>query len=347
MDENKNLTAIVIDAYGGDNAPYEIVKGAVLSVNEYKDIKLILSGKEAEIKNILSQFKFDENRIEVINASDVITNDEVPTVAIRTKKDSSLVVALDRLKADENVSALISAGSTGAVLTGGFLKIGRMKGISRPALAPVLPTIIDGKNVVLIDCGANMDSKPINLAHFAIMGSLYAETMFNIKSPRVALLSVGVEDEKGNELVKESFKLLEKLPINFVGNMEARDTLSGDYDVIVADGFAGNVLLKSTEGAVANMFKIVKAQIKSRKMSMFGALFMRKTFKNLKSNLDYSNKGGSPFLGAKKLIIKSHGSSSAITIKSCVKQALDLHTNKMFEKLEAELEKINLDLDVE
>ncbi|MDD4211239.1 MAG: phosphate acyltransferase PlsX [Clostridia bacterium] len=340
MQEQDKVISVIIDACGGDNAPKQIVEGAILAVNEYKNVKVILVGKEEEIKTILSNLTFDQNKVEVLDARSVITNDDSPVEAIRTKKNSSLVVALERLKQDDSISGLVSAGSTGAVLTGGFLKIGRLSGISRPALAPVLPTI-NGGNVVLIDCGANMDSSAENLAHFALMGSLYSQAMFNIVSPRVALLNVGVEDKKGNELVKQVFPLLRTLPINFVGNMEARDTLSGDYDVIVADGFAGNVLLKSTEGAVSSMLKMLKAEIKASKLGMFGALFMRGAFKRLKVKLDHSNKGGSPFLGAKKVIIKSHGSSTAITIKTSIKQVIELEQAKMQQKLSEEINRLN------
>jgi phosphate acyltransferase len=336
----KRLIKVVVDAYGGDNAPEEIVKGAVLAVNDYKNVKVILVGKDLKINELLKNYNYDKQKIEVVNAEDVITNEDSPVEAIRTKKDSSLVVALSKLKQDEEISGLVSAGSTGAVLTGGFLKIGRLEGISRPALAPVLPTV-DGGNVVLIDCGANMDSTAENLAHFALMGSFYMQAMYNIKSPRVALLNVGVEDKKGNELTKNAFNLLKNLPINFVGNMEARDTLSGNYDVIVSDGFAGNVLLKSTEGAVSSMLKMLKAEIKSSKLGMFGAMFMRGTFKRLKVKLDHSNKGGSPFLGAKKIIIKSHGSSTDITIKTSIKQVIDLEQAKMYEKLSEQLKTLN------
>lgn len=340
MPSNKKIIKVVVDAYGGDNAPEEIVAGAVLAVNEYDNVKVILVGKETEISSLLKNYDYDKEKIEVLSAEDIITNEDSPVEAIRTKSNSSLVVALTKLKQDEDVSGLVSAGSTGAVLTGGFLKIGRLKGISRPALAPVMPTI-DGGNVVLVDCGANMDSTAENLAHFALMGSFYMQAMYNIKSPRVALLNVGVEDKKGNELTKQAFNLLKELPINFVGNMEARDTLSGNYDVIVADGFAGNVLLKSTEGAVSSMLKMLKGEIKSSKLGMFGAIFMRGTFKRLKTKLDHSNKGGSPFLGAKKIIIKSHGSSTAITIKTSIKQVIDLTEAKMYEKLSEQLKALN------
>jgi glycerol-3-phosphate acyltransferase PlsX len=342
MQNKKELVSIVIDAHGGDNAPSEIVKGAVLAINEHKNIKVILSGKQNVLIDELKRFSYDETRLEVLNASTVITNEEAPVKAIRSKRDSSLVIALDKLKKDDDVVGFISAGSTGAVLTGAFLKIGRLKGISRPALAPILPTT-NGGNTLLIDCGANMDSTSQNLLDFAIMGSFYMQAMYDIKKPRVPLLIVGVEEKKGNELVKKTFPLMKELPINFVGNMEARDALSGKYDVIVSDGFSGNVLLKSTEGAVSSMLKTLKSEIKTSKLSMRGSLLMRKTFKKLKVKLDHSNKGGSPFLGAKKIVIKSHGSSTAITIKTSIEQVINLHTKKMQQNLVKKIEQINKD----
>lgn len=340
MNKEQNFISVIVDAYGGDNAPYEIVKGVVMAINTYDNLKVVLVGREDEVNDILKTFQYDNKKIEVIHASDIITNDDSPVDAIRTKTNSSLVVALEQLRKNENICGLISAGSTGAVLSGGFLKVGRLKGISRPALAPVLPTV-NGKNVMLIDCGANMDATSENLAHFALMGSLYMQNMYNIESPRVALLNVGVEDKKGNELTKEAFLKLKELPINFVGNMEARDALSGNYDVIVADGFSGNVLLKGTEGAVDSMFKMLKAEIKSSFNGLIGALFLKKTFKRFKNKLDHTNKGGSPFLGAKKIIIKCHGSSVAVTIQTAIKQVMDIENAKIYEKLSLELEKLN------
>lgn len=330
---------ILIDAFGGDNAPLEIVKGAIMSVNSHKDLQIVLTGKQDQINQILQSEGYKGDRISIINATDVITNDDVPTTAIRTKKDSSLVVGFDNLKQDEEISALISAGSTGAILTGAILKIGRLKGVSRPAMCPILPTV-KGSPVCICDCGANMDSKPINLCHFAVMASEYLKAMMSIENPRVAILNVGSEDHKGNELVKQTFPMLKELPINFVGSIEARELLSGDYDVVVCDGFAGNVLLKSTEGAVLTVMKMLKQEIKASKKSMFGALFMKKSFKNLKGKLDYSCYGGSPFLGCKKIVIKAHGTSDANSICECVKQVYKLSNNNCYKQIEEKLQTI-------
>lgn len=327
---------IVIDGFGGDNSPEEIVKGVVLALNKHKDLNFIITGDEGKLKHLLNEQNALMDRVEIIHTTEIINNDESPTDAIRQKKDSSLVVALNILKEREDVCGLVSAGSTGAVLTGAFMKIGRMKGVSRPALAPILPTKKKGR-VLLIDCGANMDSKPINLCHFALMGSAYMKNMYGIENPRVALLNVGVEDKKGNELCRQVFPLLKKLPINFVGNMEARDFLSGQYDVVVSDGFSGNVLLKSTEGAIQSLLSLLKSEIKARPMSKIGYLFMKKSFKAVKDLMDYEQYGGSPFLGAKKVIIKSHGSSFAPSILASIEQVMQIEEAKLYEQIEKQV----------
>lgn len=337
-----NEISVVVDGYGGDNAPLEIVKGVVKAVNNIPYLTVYLTGKKVELDLLLSVYDYDRDRVKIVDAPDVITNDEIPTVAIKQKINSSLVKAFDLLKTDENVGALISAGSTGAILTGALLKIGRIKGLTRPALAPLLPTLKGGQ-VLLIDCGANMDSKPINLLHFALMGSTYMQTNFGIEKPRVALLSVGTEDKKGNELVKQTFPHMKDLPINFVGNMEARDFLSGDYDVVVADGFSGNILLKSTEGAVSMVLKSLKKEIKAKTITKIGALFLKPAFKNLKQKLDYNAYGGSAFLGVKKVVIKSHGSSKDENIYQSIKQAIQFVNSGFNKQLEESILKAKIE----
>ena len=233
---------IIVDAMGGDNAPEQIVLGAIDALCEDKQLEVTLVGDTDAICKVLAGKKYDDNRLEIIDAKDVITNDDSPTMAIKTKKESSLVKAFEALNRDD-ADGFVSAGSTGAVLVGAFMKVGRIKGVSRPALAPVLPTL-KGNGVVLCDCGANVDCKPVNLQHFAIMASAYAEGMLGVKNARVGLLNNGAEAHKGNELTQEAYKLLsETRGINFVGNCEARDILSGDYDVVVCDGFNGNIAL--------------------------------------------------------------------------------------------------------
>lgn len=331
---------IVVDAFGGDNAPKEIVEGSVLALEKHPDLQLILCGDEKIITKLLNGR--GEGRVQILHAPDVITNDDTPTLAIRSKTNSSLVKAFDVLKENDDVIALVSAGSTGAILTGAIMKIGRIKGISRPALAPILPTKLSNKDVLLIDCGANVDCKPINLQHFALMGSAYYSILYGVDDPRVGLLSNGTEDHKGNELTKEAFPLIKASSVNFIGNVEAREYMSGNVDVMVSEGFAGNVLLKGSEGAVAAVLSLLKHSIKSHLSSKIGALFMRKTFKELKNRMDVLGKhGGSPFLGCKKLVMKNHGSSSRINISSSIDQAILLHENKLIEKIETLLAKTN------
>ncbi len=326
---------VVVDAFGGDNAPLEIVEGVVLAIEKNKDLSVILTGKKQEIENILNG---RTERIEIVDADEVITNNDKPTEAIRHKTNSSLVKAYDILKEREDVVGLVSAGSTGAVLAGAIMKIGRIKGISRPALAPILPTKLDS-DVIIIDSGANIDCKPINLLHFALMGSAYYSIIYNKANPKVALLSNGIEEEKGNELVKESHSLLKNAPINFIGNREGGDFMSGEVDVMVADGFAGNALLKGTEGAVGAVLSLLKKSIKSHTLSKIGALFMKKTFKELKERIDILKKhAGSPLLGCKKLVVKNHGSCRRYNICASIEQTMLLHKNNLVEKIEKSLE---------
>ena len=325
---------IVVDGFGGDNAPLEIVEGVKLALDKHKDLEIVLCGKEKILKDMIKGY---EERIEIINCSEVIENGEHPTLAIRHKKDSSLVRAFDALKEREDVIGLVSAGSTGAILAGGIMKIGRIRGISRPALAPNLPTKKDN-DVIIIDSGANVDCKPINLLHFALMGSAYYSIIYKNDSPRVALLNNGSEEGKGNELVKESYNLLKNAPINFIGNKEGSDFMSGQIDVMVADGFAGNALLKGTEGAVAAVLSLLKHSIKAHFLSKIGYLFMGKTFKDLKSRIDViSNHAGSPLLGCKKLIVKNHGSCKRYNICSSIEQTMILHENHLISKIEQAL----------
>ena len=324
---------VVIDTLGGDYAPVEIVKGSVDALKKHKDLKIILCGKTEEIENVLKQLKYDKERVEIVSAPEVISNDDVPTVAIKQKTNSSLAVAFEILKKNNDVAGLVSAGSTGAILAGGFLKIGRIKGVSRPALCPFLPTKTGGY-VLVADCGANVDCKPINLAHFALMAIEYYKERFGNENPRVALLNIGTEEHKGNELCHEVYPILQKLDINFVGNMEARDIMSGKYDVVIADGFAGNILLKSTEGALKLMMGEVKKAIKSSFISKFGYLFMRGSFNGLKSKFDFNAYGGSPFLGCKKLIIKSHGSSKSRAIEASIEEIITLKNKNLNQLIE-------------
>ncbi len=324
---------IVVDAFGGDKAPDEIIEGVVIALERNKDLQVILTGDKKKLESLLAGRYVD--RIIIEHAPSVITNDHVPTEAIRKMEDSSLVRAFDILKTQDDVIALVSAGSTGAILTGAIMKIGRIKGITRPALAPILPTKKNNKDVLLCDSGANIDCKPINLYHFALMASAYYSILYDVENPKVGLLNIGVEEHKGNDLTREAYHILKNSKLNFVGNVEAREYMSGDIDVMVAEGFAGNVLLKASEGAVGAVLSLLKKSIKSHFLSKLGALFMRKTFNELKSRIDVLSKhGGSPFLGVKKLVMKNHGSSGRQNIASSIQQAILLHKNQLIAKIE-------------
>ena len=333
---------IVIDVFGAD-MPEEIVKGAITAVNLIDEVEIILTGDKDKIQSVIDEVGYKGNKLEIVHAPDVISCDESPTMAIRRKKDSSLVAALNILKTQEDVIGMISAGSTGAVLAGGLFIIGRMEGVKRPALAPFLPTVNDGKTL-LIDCGANVDCKPEYLRQFAIMGSIYSKAMLGIEKPRVGLISNGVEDHKGNEQIHQTFELLKnEKEINFVGNMEAREMFSGDFDVLVCDGFTGNVAMKAAEGTLNTFQAVLKDEIKKSSLkAKIGALLLKKVFKGVKKRINYTEVGGSPFLGIDKILVKSHGSSKAKTIYSCVLQVLDIHKSNYIEKMREGIKNSNL-----
>ncbi|MBE5731554.1 MAG: phosphate acyltransferase PlsX [Clostridiales bacterium] len=332
---------IVVDAFGSDRGEAVMTEGSVLAVNEDKSVSVIIVGDADVINAELAKYSYDKDRIEVVDAKGKITNNDVPTLAIRQKKDSSLVKALEITKDDPEVGGMVSAGSTGAVLTGAFLKIGRIKGVLRPALCPLLPTLIEDQKVALVDCGANMDCRPEHLEQFALMGASYMKTMGK-ENPRVALVSVGDEDKKGNELTHEVFARLKKQPINFVGNMESRYALTGKYDVLVTDGFVGNVLLKSIEGTAGMVMKMMKNSITESFWAKIGALFMKKQLKKLKNRMDYQQSGGAVFLGVKKVMVKGHGSSTATSIKNSIFQAKLLAEKNLVKNIEENLEAFGL-----
>jgi glycerol-3-phosphate acyltransferase PlsX len=322
---------IAVDAMGGDNAPKEIVKGSVLAVLDKKEIKVILVGKEDVIKSELSGYDYDKERIIVVNADENITNNESPVLAIRRKKTSSIVIALNLVKSGE-ADAFVSAGSTGAVLAGGQLIIGRIKGVERPPLAPIIPTIAGVS--LLIDCGANVDARPSHLVQFAQMGSIYMENVLGIKNPRVAIVNIGAEEEKGNLLVKETFPLLKELTnINFIGSIEARDIPYGHADVIVCEAFVGNVILKLYEGLGTALMKKVKEGLMSTTKSKIGALLSKSALKNTLKAFDYSQYGGAPLLGLKGLVVKTHGSSNSTEIRNSILQCVTFTEQKIKEKI--------------
>ncbi len=312
---------ILLDAFGGDYSPSEVIKGAVEYVKQGGSSQICLVGKEDEINKEFDKNGYDRKNISILNATEVITCEESPTEAFRKKPDSSICVGLENLKSGE-YGAFISAGSTGAVLTAAIFKAGRIKGVARPALATLLPNILGGQTMFL-DCGANADSKPQQLVHFAVMADVYMKNVAKIENPRIGLLSNGTEEKKGNELVHSVIKALKEVKsINFIGNVEGRDILSGKCDIVVTDGFSGNVALKSTEGAVQALLSILKKNIKSSILASIGyKFFMKKAFKNTVKALDYNSHGGAVLLGVNGVVIKVHGSSKSSAFVAAIKQA--------------------------
>lgn len=310
---------IAIDAFGGDNAPDEIIKGCALALRENDDFSLLICGDKEKVSSLCNENGMDLNRIEIRHASEIIGMDESPVLAIKKKKQSSMVLALDAV-ANEEAQAFISAGNTGAVLAGATLIIKRVKGITRPALAPLMPTS-KGTPVLLIDCGANVDCKPEYLSQFALMGSIYMNDVQGIKNPKIGLVNNGAEELKGNALTKEAYQLLKDMPINFAGNVEARHINSGDVDVVVCDGFVGNIVLKQSEGIASTLFAMMKKEFTSGLRSKIGAMLLKPALRRIKKQMDYTEYGGAPFLGVNGSVIKAHGSSNAKAFKFAINQA--------------------------
>lgn len=334
------MIKIVVDGFGGDRSPYVNVEGTVMALNKEKDLSVIITGDEEILKQEFAKYKYDTSRLEIVHAPDVISCNDKPTDAIRTMKESSLVKAIYLVKDNPENKALVSIGSTGAVLVGAVLRIGRIKGVNRPAFCPILPTL-NGGIVGVCDSGANVDCDPNNLKQFALMGSLYMQKAYGIKNPRVALLNIGVEEEKGNKLAKETYQLLKDTKsINFVGNMESRDLLTGNYDLVVCDGFDGNVLIKSTEGTALELMKLLKTTLTSSLKNKIGALFVKKSIYSIKELMDYNNYGGGVMLGTNKIVIKGHGSSKSKAVMHCILQAYEMEKNHLCEAIENEFQKV-------
>lgn len=328
MDE---MTNVAVDAMGGDHAPAEIVKGVVEAVNENSRIKVYLTGRQEAIKKELVQYTYHKEQIEIVNAAEVIDTAEPPVMAIRKKKDSSIVMALNLVKSGV-CDAFVSAGSSGAVLVGGQLIVGRIKGIERAPLAPLIPT--EKGCSLLIDCGANVDARPSHLVQFAKMGSVYMESVMGIPNPRVAIVNIGAEEEKGNALVKETFPLLKNCPeINFIGSIEARDIPTGYADVIVCEAFAGNIILKLYEGVGAALIKKVKAGMMTSLRSKIGGLLVKPALKETLKEFSVEEYGGAPLLGLNGLVVKTHGSSKAIEIKNSVLQCVTFKEQRINQKI--------------
>ncbi|MGN0404601.1 MAG: phosphate acyltransferase PlsX [Bariatricus sp.] len=327
----KEMTKIAVDAMGGDNAPKEIIKGAVEAVQKRDDIQVILTGKEEVIADELAGYTYNKEQITIVNTTEVIETAEPPVMAIRRKKDSSIVVGLKLVK-ENKADAFVSAGSSGAVLAGGQLLVGRIKGVERPPLAPLIPT--EKGFALLIDCGANVDARPSHLVQFAKMGSIYMEHVMGVKNPKVGIVNIGAEEEKGNALVKETFPLLKECrDINFTGSIEAREIPHGQADVIVCEAFVGNVILKLYEGVGAVLISKMKKGMMTSLRSKIGALLVKPALKSTMKDFDSSEYGGAPLLGLNGLVVKTHGSSTSKEVCNSILQCVTFKEQRINEKI--------------
>ncbi|MCT2344251.1 phosphate acyltransferase PlsX [Niallia taxi] len=323
---------IALDAMGGDNAPKEIVAGAIKAVQAFPDIEILLVGDEKQINSYLT----DKTRISVLHTEEQILATDEPARAVRRKKDASMVLCANEVK-EKRADAFISAGNTGALMATGLFVVGRINGIERPALAPTLPTI-SGAGFLLLDVGANVDAKPEHLVQYGIMGSIYMEKALGIQNPRVGLLNIGTEEKKGNELTKKTFEELKNAPVNFIGNVEARDLLDGVCDVVVTDGFTGNMVLKTIEGTALSMFKMLKEVMTSSLKTKVAAGMMKPQLKGLKNKLDYSEYGGAALFGLNAPVIKAHGSSDSNAIYNAIRQTRDVVKSEVIGTIKTTIE---------
>ncbi len=335
------MVKILLDAMGGDNAPAATVEGAVLALARDRELQLVLTGRKNDIERELSKYSYDKGRLEIVDCPDVIDMNDIPTEAIK-RKQSSLIAAYWMLKKEDDICALVTAGSTGATIVGGQLILGRIRGIKRPALCPAIPNTRGGVTL-LCDCGANAECKPAMLCQFAVLASAYAKAGFGIKEPKVALLNNGTEEHKGDPLRQETYKYLSEMKgINFIGNAEGRDIMLGECDVVVADGFSGNIALKSMEGCGKLVLGVMKKEFSATLRSKIGYLFMRKAIKNMRGQLDFEKFGGALLLGLKKVVVKSHGSSKATTIAASIENAASIHRGGLIGAVESMLGKTDL-----
>ncbi len=325
------ITKVALDAMGGDNAPAQIVKGAVDALKREEGIHVFLVGREDAVRKELAQYQYDESRIEIVNATEVIETAEPPVNAIRKKKDSSIVVGMKMVK-EGQADAFVSAGSSGAILVGGQVIVGRIKGVERPPLAPLMPT--EKGMSLLVDCGANVDARPSHLVQFAKMGSIYMKHVVGIENPTVGIVNIGAEEEKGNALVKETFPLLkEEKDINFIGSVEAREIPGGQADVIVCEAFAGNIILKLFEGVGNTLIRQIKKGMMGSLRSKLGAFLVKPALKETLKGFDVSEHGGAPLLGLNGLVVKTHGSSKAKEISNTLVQCVTFKKQRINEKI--------------
>ncbi|WP_246893411.1 phosphate acyltransferase PlsX [Clostridioides difficile] len=329
---------IVIDGMGGDNAPKSNVEGAVNAIKEYQ-VDLIITGDKDLLEKEFSNYEFDRNKLEIVHTTEIIENEDKPVKAIRSKKDSSMVLSLNLVK-EGKADAIISAGNTGALLAGGLFVVGRIKGIDRPCLCSAIPNVKRGMTLIA-DCGANADCKPKNLVEFAAMSNIYSRKVLGLENPKVALANVGLEEGKGNDLVKRSYEEIKKLDLNFIGNVEAREVINAYTDIIICDGFTGNILLKSAEGVALSVMSLIKETFMASTKSKIGALLIKDDLRKLKSFIDYSEYGGAPLLGLNGGVIKAHGSSDAKAIKNAINQGIKFSKGKVVEDIKQFISKYN------
>ena len=333
------MIKIIVDCFGGDRCPQAPIDGALAALAANPELYVILTGPASVLEAELASRTYDASRLEVVDAPEVIGCDEKPTDVVRLKRNSSMMKGIIMLRDRDDIAALVSVGSTGALVTGALVRLGRIPGVIRPAFCPILPTM-NGGLVGICDSGANVEVTAAHLRQFAIMASLYMSNVYGVASPRVALLNVGKEAEKGDDIRREAYDLLEETScVNFVGNMESRDLLSGSYDVVVADGFSGNVLVKTTEGTALELLKKLKKDIYSSWVYKLGALLMKRMFLAEKEFMNYQNYGGSVLLGTSKVVVKGHGSSNAVAVQKCIEQAYRMQISGLSGKIEAEIAK--------
>ncbi len=331
---------IAVDAMGGDNAPGAIIEGCVSALSEM-DAEILLVGKEPVVRAELEKYKgmYDEDRIQIVHAEEVIENEDSPVKAVRTKKDSSLVMAVDMVK-DGTANAMMSAGNTGALMTAALLRLGRIKGIERPAIVSAFPKLgKKGEFVLLADTGANAECTAKNLLSFAYMGSIYRHHAFGTEDPKIGLINIGAEETKGTPMLKEAYQMLKASDLNFIGNVEGREIPRTDADVLVCDGFTGNIVLKLTEGTAWNVFKAVKEKITEGVKAKMGALLLKKKLYSLKEEFDYSSYGGAPILGVKGMVFKMHGSSSAVAVQNAIVKAATVCKRDVIGEIESSMER--------
>ncbi len=336
------MEKLILDGMGGDNAPAAVVAGAVKALAADKNLYLIITGREADIKAELGKYKYDAARVEIVDCPDVITMNDIPTEAVK-KKQSSLMAAYWMLKKNDDICGLVTAGSTGATIVGGQLILGRIKGIKRPALCPAIPNV-KGDVTLLCDGGANAECKPVMLCQFAVLASAYAQVGFGKENPTVGLLSNGTEEHKGDSFHQETFRCLSQIKdLNFIGNVEGNDINMGGADVVISDGFSGNIALKSLEGCAKMILAGMKKQFKSSLSALIGALFLRGAIKRMKKDFDFNKYGGALLLGLKKVVVKTHGSSKPETVANAINNALSIYRKGLVPKIEQMLEKVDFD----